>query len=81
MRKSDLLRVQDVRDAYRLIGECRDLGSDPAPWQLRMFGLRSLGNAVNRPASVTGPESRLASSSTLRFSGGKRNVSRWAVSL
>jgi hypothetical protein len=30
MPKAELLRVQDVRDAYRLIGECRDLGSDPA---------------------------------------------------
>jgi DNA-binding CsgD family transcriptional regulator len=37
MRKSDLLRVQDVRDAYRLIGECRDLGNDPALWHMRMF--------------------------------------------
>jgi DNA-binding CsgD family transcriptional regulator len=37
MRKSDLLRVPDVRDAYRLIGECRDLGSEPALWQTRMF--------------------------------------------
>lgn len=37
MRKSDLLRVQDVRDAYRLIGECRDLGSEPALWHVRMF--------------------------------------------
>src|SRR5919108_5400525 len=37
MAKSDLLRVQDVRDAYRLIGECRDLGSDPALWHRRML--------------------------------------------
>ena len=37
MTKSDLLRVQDVRDAYRLIGECRDIGSDPALWHRRMF--------------------------------------------
>ncbi len=37
MDKSDLLRVQDVRDAYRLIGDCRDLGSDPALWQQRML--------------------------------------------
>jgi DNA-binding CsgD family transcriptional regulator len=37
MRKSDLLRVRDVRDAYRLIGECRDFGSDPALWQMHMF--------------------------------------------
>lgn len=35
--KSDLLRFQDVRDAYRLIGECRDLGGDPALWQRRML--------------------------------------------
>jgi DNA-binding CsgD family transcriptional regulator len=37
MGKSDLLRVQDVRDAYRLIGECRDLGGEPALWQRRML--------------------------------------------
>ena len=37
MTKSDLLRVQDVRDAYRLIGECRDLGSEPALWHRRML--------------------------------------------
>jgi DNA-binding CsgD family transcriptional regulator len=43
MTKADLLRVQDVRDAYRLIGECRDLGSDPTLWQQRMVdGLRRL---------------------------------------
>jgi hypothetical protein len=35
--KADSLRVQDVRDAYRLIGDCRDLGSDPALWYRRMF--------------------------------------------
>src|SRR5262245_40534806 len=37
MSKSDLLRFQDARDAYRLIGQCRDLGSDPALWHRRMF--------------------------------------------
>src|SRR5262245_7871623 len=37
MGKSGLLRVQDVRDAYRLIGECRDLGSDHTLWQSRML--------------------------------------------
>jgi hypothetical protein len=26
MPQAELLRMQDVRDAYRLIGECRDLG-------------------------------------------------------
>jgi DNA-binding CsgD family transcriptional regulator len=55
MGKSDLLRVQDMRDAYRLIGECRDLGSDPTLWQQRMVdGLRPL---IGVPA-VAGGEGR-----------------------
>ena len=56
MAKSDLLRVADVREAYRLIGECRDLGSDPALWQPRMFdGLSRLFG----DAAATGGEGRL----------------------
>ena len=52
MVKSDLLRVQDVRDAYRLVGECRDLGGDPALWHQRMFeGLRGL---IGAPATSGG---------------------------
>ena len=52
MGKSDLLRVQDVRSAYRLIGECRDLGSDPTLWQRLMIdGLRRL---VGAPAAAGG---------------------------
>jgi DNA-binding CsgD family transcriptional regulator len=47
MRKSDLLRVQDVCDAYRLIGECRDLGSEPALWQMRL--LEGLCQLVGAP--------------------------------
>ena len=47
MAKSDLLRVQDVRDAYRLIGECRDLGGDPTLWFPRMLeGLCQLLGAL-----------------------------------
>lgn len=56
MAKSDLLRVQDVRSAYRLIGECRDVGCDPALWQARLFaGLSDLFGEV----SVTGGEGML----------------------
>ena len=55
MAKSDLLRVQDVRDAYRLIGECRDLGSDPALWHRRMLeGVCQLIGA----SAATGGEGR-----------------------
>ena len=32
----DLLRLQDVRRVYRLIGDCRDLGYDPALWHPRL---------------------------------------------
>jgi DNA-binding CsgD family transcriptional regulator len=35
--KADTLRVRDVRDAYRLIGDCRDVGSHPALWYRRML--------------------------------------------
>jgi DNA-binding CsgD family transcriptional regulator len=55
MSKSDLLPVQDVRAAYRLIGECRDLGSDPALWFPRM--LEGVGRLVGASA-VTGGEGR-----------------------
>ena len=53
MRKSDLLRVQDVRDTYRLIGDCRDLGSEPALWQLRM--LAGLCQLVGAPVFRQSP--------------------------
>jgi DNA-binding CsgD family transcriptional regulator len=52
MGKSDLLRVQDVRDAYRLIGECRDLGSDPALWHSRM--LKGVHRLIGAPAAAGG---------------------------
>lgn len=52
MAKSDLLRFQDVRDAYRLIGECRDLGVDPALWQRRM--LEGLCRLIGAPAAAGG---------------------------
>lgn len=52
MAKSDLLRFQEVRDAYRLIGECRDLGSEPALWYGRMF--EGLCRLVGAPAATGG---------------------------
>jgi DNA-binding CsgD family transcriptional regulator len=37
MSKSSLVRIRDIRSAYRLIGECRDLASTPDLWQQRLF--------------------------------------------
>jgi len=55
MAKLDLLRVQDVRAAYRLIGDCRDLGRDPGLWFPRMLeGLCRLTGS----AGSTGGEGR-----------------------
>jgi len=50
--KSDLLRIQDVREAYRLIGDCRDSGADPALWQPVM--LEGICRLVGVPVAVGG---------------------------
>jgi DNA-binding CsgD family transcriptional regulator len=34
---SDEVRMRDVRAAFRLIGECRDVGHDPGRWHRRML--------------------------------------------
>jgi DNA-binding CsgD family transcriptional regulator len=52
MAKSDLLRFQDVRDAYRLIGECRELGSDPSLWCLHM--LAGVCRLIGAPVAAGG---------------------------
>ena len=52
MSKSGQLRICDIRDAYRLIGDCRDLGSDPVLWQGRM--LEGLVRLIGARAASTG---------------------------
>jgi DNA-binding CsgD family transcriptional regulator len=64
MSKSDLLRVRDVRDAYRLIGECRDLGSDYASWQLRL--LEGVHRLIGAPAAAGGEGRWVRQASTVQ---------------
>lgn len=46
MAMADRLRLKDVRAVYRLVGECRELGSDSRAWRLHMLeGLRRLVGA------------------------------------
>jgi len=52
--KADSLRVQDVRDAYRLIGECRDVGSHPSLWYPRMLAGLSVLFGVAQAAGGEG---------------------------
>lgn len=60
MAKADQLRVDEVRGAFRLIGECRDLGADPGLWQPRMMeGLSRLFSdapCTGGEGALTGPE-------------------------
>jgi DNA-binding CsgD family transcriptional regulator len=52
MGNSGRLWVNDVRRAYRLIGECRDLGRDPNLWYPRL--LRGVSELVGADAAVGG---------------------------
>lgn len=52
MSKTSRLRIDDVRRAYRLIGECRDLGHNPDLWYPRM--LRGISDLVGAAAAVGG---------------------------
>jgi hypothetical protein len=40
--------MQDIREIYRLIGDCRDLGADPVLWHGRMMDglVRLIGAAT-----------------------------------
>jgi len=62
MTKADTLRLRDVRDAYRLIGECRDLGGDPTLWRRhmlagaqRLFGATQVAGGEGQLCGPTGP--------------------------
>ena len=46
MSRSNALRAADVRDVFRLVGECRELGDDPILWRKHMLvGLGRLTGA------------------------------------
>ena len=46
MAEPERLRLKDVRAAFRLIGECRELGGDAGAWRRHMLeGLRQLVGA------------------------------------
>lgn len=52
MSKSGRLRLKDIRSAYRLVSECRDLGADPRAWRLRMLeGLRHVVGSMTATGS------------------------------
>jgi DNA-binding CsgD family transcriptional regulator len=57
MGASQRLRLPEVRQAYRLIGECRELGADPSAWRRHAAdGMRRLAGAkVAMVAEATPP--------------------------
>jgi DNA-binding CsgD family transcriptional regulator len=47
MSRSSLLRAADVRMVFRLVGECRELGDDPAGWRRHLLaGVARLAGAA-----------------------------------
>jgi DNA-binding CsgD family transcriptional regulator len=52
MSKSTYLRIDDFRAVLRLVGECRDLGDDPAAWQLHLF--KTLGRILGAGLATSG---------------------------
>jgi DNA-binding CsgD family transcriptional regulator len=61
-RKSERLRLSEVRAVYRLVGECRDLGSDPVAW--RGHVARSLAALAGGQVSMAGEAARPADGAT-----------------
>jgi len=70
MSKSQRLRLHDVRAAYRLLGECRELGADAVAWRRHLltglctllgarFGVSSRAALVQQAPTRVEPEDRL----------------------
>src|SRR4051812_7262969 len=49
--KRSLLRLRDVRDMFRLVGEIRELGADPSKWRPPM--VRRLSKRMNAEIVVS----------------------------
>ncbi|MEX2173984.1 MAG: helix-turn-helix transcriptional regulator [Pirellulaceae bacterium] len=52
MPKSQRLRLRDLRNIYRVIGECRELGNDCQAW--RLHAVRSLCELVEAQVGIVG---------------------------
>ncbi|MCI0363208.1 MAG: hypothetical protein L0219_04955, partial [Phycisphaerales bacterium] len=65
MGESYRLRLRDVRAAYRLIGECTELGADPYAWRTHLFErLCQLTGAI---AAIGGESDQRPIDSGVRF--------------
>lgn len=52
MRKTQRLRLRDLRNIYRILGECRELGSDNRAW--RLHAVESLCELVGAQVGIVG---------------------------
>jgi DNA-binding CsgD family transcriptional regulator len=64
-RKSERLRLSDVRAVFRLVDECRDLGADPEAWRSHIT--RSLGSLIGGQVSMSGEAAKPVDGSTPGF--------------
>src|SRR5215203_6369908 len=80
MPRATMLRVADVCAAYRLVGECRDVGTDPEEWRRHALAglLRLIGGFAatggeglwSRPTSPL----RAVTGTVIGFEGSSRNL-------
>jgi hypothetical protein len=68
MSKSARLRVEDVRAILHVVGECRDLGDDPAAWQQHLF--RSVAGLAGAGLATCGELAGLLEGRTVFLSAG-----------
>ncbi len=64
-RKSERLRLSEVRGVFRLVGECCDLGADPEAWRSHIT--RSLGSLAGGQVSMSGEAAKPIDGSTPGF--------------
>ncbi len=61
-RKSERLRLSEVRGIFRLVGECCDLGADPAAWRIHVAC--RIGDLTGSQVCVAGEAARSLSDGT-----------------
>jgi len=72
MSRSERVRFRDVRDVYRLIGECQDLGADPVEWRRTM--LDGVCRLIDAPLGMGGEGQWVGPERRFQFIWGPMNV-------
>ena len=72
MGHSQQVRLRDLRDVYRLIGECQDVGADPVEWRRTM--LDGVCRLVDAPLGMGGEGRWVGPGRRFEFIWGPMNI-------